>query len=300
MKIAIVGAGGVGGYTGAKLLKTGKNHVGFIARGEHLKAIRKKGLTIIDEDEIFNVTPDFITDNPTDEGFFDLVIFCVKSYDLKNAASLIKNNITDKTYLMPILNGVDHDLKLKEIYPKNPILNSSVYILSNIKEPGVIKKYGNTFFLVFGSRFVKKENLQKLKKLFDEAGLKNKLTDNIEFETWKKYLFISSFAVMTSFYKKPVGWIIQEKKEQLNKLLNEIVSVANKKGISLDERNIQSVLKQAQNIPYKSKTSMQIDFEKGKQNELEALCGYIINEAEKENVSVPLMKRYYESLILNT
>ncbi len=297
MKIAIVGAGGVGGYIGGKLLAGSQNHqIGFIARGEHLKAIREKGLKIIEEEGSFIVKPDFATDDPKDEGIFDLILFCTKAYDLKDALKLLKNNINKNTYLMPILNGVDHDLVIKEFYPDSSVLNACVYILSNIKEPGVIKKYGNTFYLIFGSRFLSKERLIFLKELFDNAGLKNKLTDKIVFETWRKYLFISSFAVLTSFYKKPMGWVLENKKDELLELLREIVSLANKKGIPLDETNIESVLKQAKNIPYESKTSMQIDLEKGKKTEIEALCGYVVKEAEKEGIDVPLMRKFYKEL----
>ncbi len=296
MKIAIVGAGGVGGYIGAKLLKNSDHEIGFIARGEHLKAIEKNGLKVIDENEEFTIKPSFITQNPKDLGIFDLVIFCTKSYDLKEAAKNLQNNINENSYLLPILNGVDHDLTLKELYPNSNILNACVYILSNIKEPGVIKKYGNTFYLIFGSRFLPKENLTFLKELFDKADLKNKLTDKIVFETWRKFLFISSFAVMTSYYQKPMGWIIENKKEELIELLKEIVAVANKKEIPLDETNIQSVLKQARNIPYESKTSMQIDFEKGKKTELESLCGYIVKEAKILRIKTPVMEKFYKEL----
>ncbi len=297
MKIAVVGAGGVGGYIGGKLLKSGQNHkIGFIARGEHLKAVKERGLTIIDEDETFTVEPDFITDDPKKEGIFDIVFFCTKAYDLPEALKTVKDNINDKTYLMPILNGVDHDLRIKKEYPKNPVLNSCVYVLSNIKEPGVIKKYGNTFYLVFGSRFSDKEKISFLKEIFDAAGLKNKLTDKIVFETWRKYLFISSFAVLTSFYKKPMGWVLENKKEELYEILKEIVSLAEKKGIPLNEKNIESVFKQAENIPYESETSMQIDLKKGKRGEVEALCGYVVKEASKEGVEVPLMKKFYKKL----
>ena len=297
MKIAIAGAGGVGGYIGAKLIKAHTNHqIGFIARGEHLKKIQTQGLKIIEDTQEFKIVPSFATDNPKDLGIFDIVIFCTKSYDLKNVADILKNNIDENTYILPLLNGVDHDLTLKEIFPKSKILNGCVYILSNIKEPGVIRKYADTFYLIFGSRFIKKENLQFLKELFDAADLKNKLTDKIVFETWRKYLFIASFALLTSYYKKPMGWVVENRKEELTEILNEIVSLANKKGIPLNEENIKNVLKQAQNIPFDSKTSMQLDFERGKKSEIEALGGYLVKEAQKLNTKTPLIERIYEKL----
>ncbi len=297
MKIAIVGAGGVGGYIGAKLLKLNKEHkIGFIARGEHLKKIAQNGIKIIEPKGKFTQNPSFVTDNPEKLGIFDLVIFCTKSYDLKEAANNLKNNIGENTYLLPLLNGVDHDLLLKTIYPKSKILNGCVYILSNIKEPGVIEKHADTFYLIFGSRFIKKESLKFIKNIFDKAQLKNKLTDKIVFETWRKYLFISSFALLTSYYQKPMGWILENKPDELQNILKEIVNLANKKNIPLNSENIQNVIKQAKNIPYNSKTSMQIDFEKGKKTELNALGGYIVKEAEKLSIKTPFVKKLYEDL----
>ncbi len=294
MKIAIVGVGGVGGYIGAKL--NSKNEIIFIARGKQFETIKENGLKVIDEDEEYLIKPDIVTDNPKNLGIFDFIIIAVKSYDLCSALELIKLNVSNRTILLPLLNGVSHDKKIKEVFKGAKVLNGCIYILSNIKAPGIIKKYGGVFNLIFGTIEFPLESLTGIKKLFDDAKLKNRLTDDIEFETWKKYLLISAYASLTSYYKEPMGHIVKNHLEELRKVLEEIKKVANEKGIPLNNDNIEKIILQAKKIPYNSKTSMQLDYEKGKKTEIEALCGYIVKEAKKFSLSTPVMNKIYLKL----
>ena len=297
MTIAILGIGGVGGYLGGKLLLSKKDEkVVFISRGKQLKKIKKDGLKLIDEDNEYIIKPDIATDDPKELGVFDLVLICVKSYDLKDALESLKDNISDKTVLLPLLNGVEHDKEVKEVYPNAKVLNGCIYILSNIKDIGVIKKYGGVFNLIYGSDEYDLAQFKWIKELFDRAGLRNKLTPDIELETWKKYLLIAAYASMTSYYEKPLGYIAKEKIDELEKVLFEIKSVADKKGVNIEREVIEKILKRVVTLPYESKTSMQLDFEKGKKTELEALCGYIAKEAKKFDISVPIMEKYYKNL----
>lgn len=297
MTIAILGIGGVGGYLGGKLLLSKQDEkIVFISRGKQLQKIKKEGLKLIDEDKEYIVKPDIITDDPKELGVFDLVLICVKSYDLKDALDLIKDNISDKTVLLPLLNGVEHDKEIKAIYPNAKVLNGCIYIFSNIKDIGVVKKYGGLFNLIYGSDEYDLDKFKWIKELFDRAGLRNKLTSDIELETWKKYLLIAAYASMTSYYKKPLGFIAQNKVDELESVLYEIKSVANKKGVEIDNEVIEKILKRLPTLPYDSKTSMQLDFEKGKKTEVEALCGYIVNEGKRLSIDTPLMKKYYEEL----
>ena len=117
MNIAILGIGGVGGYVGGKLalLKDKNDKIIFISRGKQLQKIKKEGLKLIDEDKEYTIKPDIVVDDPKELGGFDLVLVCVKSYDLKDALEIIKENVSTKTVLLPLLNGVEHDKKIKEI-----------------------------------------------------------------------------------------------------------------------------------------------------------------------------------------
>ena len=169
MKIAIIGTGGVGGYIGAKLKQSAAHEVAFVARGAHLKVIQKNGLKVYDEEESFIVHPDHAVESLAGLGVFDLIIFAVKSYDLAEALESVSENIDSQTILLPLLNGVDHDLEVLEHYPEARVLNGCIYIFSNIKEAGVIKKYGGVFHLFYGSRSQSRENFLELEKLFEDS-----------------------------------------------------------------------------------------------------------------------------------
>jgi len=268
MRIAILGVGGVGGYIGGKLAlsKDKKDKIIFISRGKQLQKIKKDGLKLIDEDKEYIIKPDLTTDDPNDIDKFDLLIVSVKSYDLKESILALKDNISNDTVILPLLNGVDHNKEIKRFCPNAKVLNQNL------------------------------DEFAWLKGLFDKAGLKNKLTSDIELETWKKYLLISAYASMTSYYQEPLGFIADKKLDELKEVLFEIKSVANAKNIEIEDKVIYKILDRIATLPYESKTSMQLDYEKNKKTELEALCGYIVKEAKKLDIDVPNMQRYYNAL----
>ena len=296
MKIAIFGAGGVGGYIGARLLRAGGHEVTLVARGKHLQAIQAEGLHVQDEEGRYVVHPDHAVASLEGLGVYDLIILTVKSYDLDEALERISAHCNSDTVLLPLLNGVDHDLEVSAHFPEAQVLNGCIYIFSNITTPGSIKKYGGVFHLFYGSRNVPKEHYSQIEALFDATGLKHRLTDKIELETWRKYLLISAFASMTSYYKAPLGVIARDHYDELAQVLAEIKAVANAKGITLEEKNIDNVLARVKSVPFGSKTSMQLDFEAGKQTELEALTGYVVKAGEKLGIETPVLGKMYAAL----
>ena len=296
MKIAIIGAGGVGGYIGAKLIQSGADAVTFVARGKHLEAIRQHGLSVEDEGEHFVVHPAHTVESLEGLGVYDLVILAVKSYDLEGALEMISAHINAQTVLLPLLNGVDHDMEIMARFPKSDVLNGCIYIFSNIKIAGHIRKYGGVFHLFYGSRSRPKTAYSRIEALFEAAGLSHRLTDKITLETWRKYLLISAFATMSSYYSVPLGVIARDHYDELGALLLEITAVAHAKGIMLTEKNRESVLDRITRVPFDSKTSMQLDFEAGKPTELEALSGYIVREGRAHGIETPVMQRMYRHL----
>lgn len=299
MKIAIIGAGGVGGYLGAKIIKSGFLDLTLIARGKHFEAIQNKGLTVQDEDKQFNISSFHITNNIEQNAPYDFIIFTTKSYDLNDTCEMVKNVISEHTILMVTANGVGYKEKLKKHFPKNPVCESCIYILSNITQPGFIKKYGGVFQLFIGSDEVPPKQLEEIYHIFDNAGLKTKISSDITLQCWKKYLFISAFATMTSFYDASMGEIVKEHESELREVFQEIVAVANKKGIKLTQKNIEDAIYQAKNkIPFNSTTSMLLDFRNKHKSELDALTGYICVEGDKLGVEVKTMKSLYKWLLL--
>ena len=292
LKIAIAGAGGVGGFIGAKLIVNGYD-VTLVARGSHFDAVKQNGLKVIDNKEQFTVNPKVV--NSLDDAIYDVIFITTKSYDFKSACESIKGGIGDETLIIPIANGVDHKSELKKYLDKGILCDGTIYIISNIQKAGVIKRKSDTFYLIFGCD-TKDERLTLLEDILNKSGLRSKYSSNIQYDCWKKYLFISSFASLTSYFKQPMGYIIEKELDLLLSVLKEIKKVAIAMDIPLSDTDIQKCIDQAKNVPYDSKTSMQLDFEKDHKTELEPLCGYVVKQGESLGISVDKMRKIYYNL----
>ena len=282
MKIAVVGLGGVGGYLAASFAKSGLDVVGF-ARGEHLQDIQKSGITI-KEDEKEWTMPLHVKAIEEAEGYFDVVLFCVKSYDLVLTCKAFKNHIDKKSILLSFSNGVNNGNILRECCDAR-VLDACVYILAHIEAPGVIRKKGKVFAALFGG--ADKEVVAKVANLFEKASLRYKTPEDIQTALYKKYIFIAAFATLTSYYNEPIGAIYEKHYDEAKRLLEEIAAFAKEKqGIDISDE-VQKSLQTAAKVPYDSSTSMALDFKNGKKTELENLSGY---------VQKPFMQKLYNEL----
>jgi 2-dehydropantoate 2-reductase len=207
MKIAIVGLGGVGGYIAAHFVRCGLDVVAF-ARGEHLRAIQERGVKVIEDSTAFEVAVNAKTlESLSGSGeVFDLVLFCVKSYDLLDAYAKISGHIDSNTILLSFSNGVDNGDRLREV-SGSTVLDGCVYVLSHIEESGVIRKKGDVFAAVFGGDVAA---TNAVAALFEKSGLRFKTPSNIVEALWKKYIFIAVFATLTSYYDAPISTIFEE------------------------------------------------------------------------------------------
>jgi len=290
MRIAVIGLGGVGGYIAANLASTQHEVVGF-ARGEHLAKIQTQGITIVEDENSWNIKLDARALSAAD-GVFDAVLFCVKSYDLEESYAKIALHVNAATILLSFSNGVSSGDVLRNL-SQSIVLDGCVYILSHQEKVGVIRKKGNIFAAVFGGDA---NATHALAKVFEDAGLRFKVSSDIQKEIWKKYIFIAAFATLTSFYDKSILYVYENYKEQTQTLLEEIAQVAKAKGVDiLDE--IPKALETASKLPKDASTSMHLDFQNKKQSELSTLSGYIVEEGKKLNVATPLMQRMYEALL---
>jgi 2-dehydropantoate 2-reductase len=297
LKIAIIGVGGVGGYIGGKLIQAGHD-VTLIARGEHRKVLETTGLKVIDNKQEFTVRPNVIDVNDPEHlkaTRFDVIFICSKSYDFQSVCSGIKACVDERTLIIPLANGVGHKAVLERYLERGIVCEGCIYIIAHLKEYGVVVKKADTFYLIFGSDR-EDERLHTLLSRLNESGLKTKLSQKVTYDCWKKYLFIASFASLTSYFKQPMGYVAKEQKELLKALLDEIRSVANALQVPISDEDIQKTIRQGENVPYDSKTSMQIDFEKGHKTEIESLCGYIVREGMRLGMDVEEMERMYNTL----
>ena len=256
MKILIIGAGGVGGYLAGVLAKCGVD-ITLFATSKTNEFIKKNGLKIVDRKEEFSICV-----KTSLNGIYDIIIIATKAYNLDDIIPILEKHSDKNTTILPLLNGVGHFEKLKNFNLKK----GCIYIVSHKTDINVINKKTDTFYLCY-------EKDEKLDTLFSKTLLKVKSSENIDFDVWRKYLFIATFATLTSFYKKPMKWVVDNKEDEVIEFVKRMIKLA---PIKFDtDKEIQRILKQAKNLPENSKTSMQIDFERGNKTELENLVGYL-------------------------
>ncbi len=300
-KIVIAGIGGVGGYFGGLLARcyAGNNdiQVYFIARGEHLNQINKNGLKVIKGEITFIAKPYLATNYVSSIGIADYVIICTKNYDLQEILNELQPCISENTVILPLQNGVNAVELIKSRYPENLVPSGCAYIVSTINEPGIVENSGNRQEIYFGIEHTHNTQLVKLEALMKFAGIEATLSDQIKKLVWEKFIFLSSIATATSYYKESVGKLLEDYLPELELLLKEVTSIALAKNIKIDKNIIKKALNHYHAIPYGATSSMQRDFQSKKsKTELDNITGYVMNEGKRLGIKTPNFDRAYATL----
>ncbi|MBK6523315.1 MAG: 2-dehydropantoate 2-reductase [Sphingobacteriaceae bacterium] len=212
----------------------------------------------------------------------------------------LKPCIDKNTIILPLLNGVDACEKIKTLLPLNTVLNGCVYIVSRLKEAGVIENSGNIETLYFGVDGTPGQELLAYETLFKQAGIEATLSQNISSVVWEKFIFISPTATATSYFNNCIGEIVaDEQKLNIFKLLvEEVKQIALKKNIALSTDISEKTLTKLKKLPFETTSSLHSDIKSNKsQTELEALTGYVISEALKNSMSCPTYEMIYKDLL---
>ena len=291
-QIGIIGTGGVGGYFGGKLCLNPAVEVSFIARGAHLKAIRDRGLILVTEQETFTCRPALATDRFTDLPVLDLALVCVKSYDLEAAIRKVLDVLTDKTILIPLLNGVDIPERIRKIVPASPILPACVYIGTHIESPGKIVQKGGSCTITFGPDPMRLDfALQDLFRIFDSSGIRYQWLDDPRPAIWTKFLFIAPFGLVTACFDKTIGEVreSEELRDIAVSIMREVHGLALKKGIALPPSIIDDTLQTVAGFPYETRTSFQRDFsDPNKPDERDILGDAVLRLGRECGVPTPV------------
>lgn len=300
-KIVILGLGGVGGYYGGMLSRKYRTDedidIYFVARGAHLEKIKQFGLTVKTETGTFVTYPTLATNNVEEIGVADYIIVTTKSYDLESTMEQIKPCVGKQTVILPLLNGVDITERIQKILPQAEVWQGCTYIVGRLIEPGVVESSGNIHLLYFGYNNKTTDRLLDFEKVLKEAGFDAHFAPNIMSVIWKKFFFISSTASLTSYFDVSFGALLEgERKETLVALLNELLVVAHAEGVEMDETVIDAVIRQLEELPYHTTSSMHSDFTAHRNTELETLTGIVLRLAEKHNLELPVYTRVYEAL----
>lgn len=297
MNIVVFGAGGVGGYFGGKLAQAG-NDVTFIARGKHLQAIKSNGLLIKSIQGDFKVHPK-VTDDVTNIKNPDLVILGVKSWQVEDVAVQLKPIIREHTMVLPLQNGADNADKLKAVLPHENVLAGLCKIVSRVESPGIIDHFAFDPEIVFGEYDNEKsKRVQNLSMLFDNAGIKNKVSEDIHLDIWKKFLFIATVSGIGALTRVEFGAMRDDEhiRQIMYQTANEIVAVANSKGIALTNDDIEMILKIVDNLNAKTTASMQRDIMDGRPSELDNFNGYIVRQGKELHITTPANSFTYHCL----
>jgi len=298
MKIAIIGTGGVGGYFGAKLAQTG-NEVTFLARGEHLKAIQKNGLTVKSILGDFRVENIKATDKISNIEKPDLVIISVKAWQVKGIGEELKPILKSDTTIIPLQNGVLAADELMENIDRKHILGGLCRIISKIEAPGVINHFGVTPTIVFGELDKSKtERLARIQNVFNAAGIELRISDDIEADIWKKFISIcvsGLLAVSNTTYGE-----LRELKETRNlmvELINEVYILSKKIGVNIEEGFVDKTVSFIDSYPSDSTSSLTRDVWERKPSEIEYQNGTVVRLGEKYGVATPINRFVYSCIL---
>ena len=290
MKIAIVGAGGVGGYLGGLLAREG-HAVALIARGEHLRALRDRGLSVRSVHGDFVVRPALVTDSPAEFGTCDLVVFTVKTYDTDAAAQVVKPIVGEQTTMLPLQNGVDAAAHLTPHFGRERIVEGVVWIVASIAEPGVIRQESQVRRFVIGESDGRMTaRLSAIRDAIAATGCTAETTSAIARVSWTKLLFLASIAGMTSMTRSTVGRILDvpETREMFRRAMAEVDAVARAKGIELEPGAVETAMGFAAKLEPTATSSMARDVAAGRRSEYDALCGAVVRAGRETGVPTPV------------
>ena len=299
MKILIYGAGGIGGYFGAKLAKAG-NEVTIYARGAHLKAIQEKGFNVKSIHGDFRAKPKLATDDLSKIEPPDLIILGVKSWQIPSIAKSLIPLLNKNTMVLPLQNGASNvEMLLKEL-PEEKVLSGLCFIVSYISAPGEITHAGHEPKIIFGEKDnIRTQRILDLSEVFTNAKISNLIPEDITLEIWKKFLFITTISALGGLTRVPLG-MMRESDYLLDimiKTAKEIIAVANQKNIGLNHDHLSLVMETIANLNAQTIASTQRDIMEGKPSELENFNGYIIKEAKRLGVPAPVNQFIYECLL---
>ncbi|PHS05401.1 MAG: 2-dehydropantoate 2-reductase [Kordia sp.] len=298
MNIVVFGTGGVGGYFGAKLHKAGFK-VTFVARGKQLEAIKNKGLQIKSINGDFTIHPEG-TDDIQNLTSPDLIILGVKSWQVAEAAETIRPIVHKTTMVLPLQNGADNADKLRAVLNTENILAGLCKIVSKVEDYGVINHFAYDPEIIFGEyNNEQTARVKQLKSVFDRAGFKNKLSENIHLDIWRKYMFITTVSGIGALTRSSFGVMKQngEIMEMMLKTAQEIKQIANAKEIPISDADVERTLKMFHQMPPKTTASMQRDLMEKKPSELENFNGYIVQQGLELSIETPVNSFIYNCLL---
>jgi 2-dehydropantoate 2-reductase len=289
MRIAVVGAGGVGGYFGGRLAAAGAD-VTFLARGAHLEAMRARGLRITSPKGDLHLPRVKAEGEPAAIGPADVVFFSVKLYDTESALTILPPLVGPDTIVVGFQNGVETVASLTRAVGASHTAGGVSYVSAVIAEPGVIKHTAMDH-LIFGMPDGSPSaQLEALLEACKPAGFQSTLSRDITVEIWTKFVRLSVFSGMTAVTRGPIGVIVNDPEllEMLKAAVRETLAVAHAKGVKVASSIDEDVAAAYKALPPQAKASMLEDLERGRRIELPWLSGAVARIGREVGVPTPI------------
>ncbi len=297
MRIAVMGAGGVGGYFGGRLAQAGHD-VSFVARGKHLEAIRAKGLTLKSPlgDAVIKVRA---AEDPAELGIADVVLFAVKLWDTESAAERMRPLVEKGGVVIPFQNGVESIERVGRLLGAERVMGGAAYIAGRIGEPGVIVQTGQMARLRFGPVLsAQKKTAEAFLAACKDAKIDSELTDDIVRVLWEKFVLLVAVSATTTVTRKTIGVVRADPDLRwlLESVMRETWAVGRKRGIALPDDFVAKTLAFVDGLPAEMRASMAADLEAGGKLEAPWLSGAVVRMAQEAGLEAPANRAVFAAL----
>jgi 2-dehydropantoate 2-reductase len=297
MRIVALGAGGVGGYFGARLQQAG-HEVAFIARGRHLQSLREEGLRLKSQlgDAHLKVK---VYERPADAGAADIVLFAVKLWDTESAAEQLAPIVGKSTFVIPFQNGVESIDLLSRKLPKEQLLGGSAYIGTRIAGPGVIEHTGTMARLQFGPVLAPQRAAAKsFQDACRQAGIQAEIPDDIVRAVWEKFVFLVGISSATALARAPIGVVRADADLRwlLEQAMRETWQLGRARGVQLAEDFVEARMAFADTLPGEMRASLLHDLQAGGRLEAPWLCGAVARMSREAGLAAPVNRAAFAAL----
>ena len=298
MRILVYGAGGIGGFFGGLLARSGED-VWFVARGSHLEAMKLAGLRMKSTMGNFTIPAGRMADRPEAAGPVDVVFMCVKTYDTQEASRLLDPVLKRETIIITFQNGIDNDEQIRRVIRRGEVSGGVANVSARITAPGEVTETGGLQRLVFGPMDGKEDaRYEDLGRRCVSAGINAVLSKEMRKELWRKFVFITSMGSFTAVSRLTQGEILKhpESLDTVLSAMHEAVKVAQAVGVNMEEVNKEKSIESWRRFNPETRSSMYFDLIHDRPLEVESLNGTLIRLAEAHRIDVPTHRLFYSVL----
>lgn len=299
MNVLVAGLGGVGGFLGAKLARAYSDgsayRIYFLARGAHLEAVLKTGLTLVTGGISIVGRPWKAASQVHGWPRMDLILLCAKGYQIEEMLQALRPVSGASTFILPLQNGIGTRPLVEKTLPGSLAGDGAIYVFSHIQSPGVIMHVGGPGRVVFGRDPEDQDSLAWVRELLLGAQIEAKLVPRADVEVWKKFVVLAAVAGSTALYGETVGQVLGDpsKLKLMEGIMADVISLAEASGVPLPQDLLERTLASAKGFPPKGKSSLLHDLEAGRPSELDWLLGRALDTAARLGVRLKTMEEVY-------